>query len=609
MALRELAIAMGLKVDAKDLEAADKRLTELLAKAKQANAEASRGGTASGEGSKPADEKTANILEKAKHAAEAFIVATGLEKLKEFVVGIAEQADALHSLSERYGVSTDEIQKWQYAVKMSGGSVEGAAEQIGHLQKTMGLAVTGNEEAAKAFGALGVKVKDTEGKVRPVTDVAADVADKVAGLGSEAEQAARLIGVFGKQGAELVPLMKGGSKAIREAAEEFDKLGLGLDSEVIEKGVKTAASLDKMGFAAKALGGRIAVELFPTLAKWADSRTKSISDLVKLSRETNIFHTSLLAMGAVGATAAVGGIVAFRKEIVAAIKDLGLFKKLQAGADFFGGGKTGWLKMALTAGVAAAAILGLYLVFDDLYNLLNGDKSVIGGVWEEMNGAGSAKQLADSLRAAWVNLTDAFKQMKPVAGEAFAGMLTALPTIVDLVVKLVKLVLASVQGLIALGTVAVGTFELATAGTDAKARRRAENKITGALDTASQSTFGVQRKLKNEQTGEVTNAGVGGLYGLTPEQTQEALGRKGLREGEFGPPVAQEGARTNWVEVQQNNQGSIINIYAKDSPEDTGKAVRDSIDEDRQQKLNDAAAALQAGIAKSQGNPGLRSRK
>jgi hypothetical protein len=53
------------------------------------------------------------------------------------------------------------------------------------------------------------------------------IADEIAGMGSHAERVQRAFEVFGRQGAQLLPMLQGGSDAIRESAE-FAQRWLGL---------------------------------------------------------------------------------------------------------------------------------------------------------------------------------------------------------------------------------------------------------------------------------------------------------------------------------------------------------------------------------------------
>src|SRR5579872_7379865 len=103
-------------------------------------------------------------------------------ELKEFVVGTIEMGAQLDDMSVRLGLTTDELQKFQFAASLGGVGAEEAAHSLGLFTRQLGEASSGGGEAAKTLAALGVHFKDAGGKVRPTLDILDDVAEKMQGL-------------------------------------------------------------------------------------------------------------------------------------------------------------------------------------------------------------------------------------------------------------------------------------------------------------------------------------------------------------------------------------------------------------------------------------------
>ena len=85
----------------------------------------------------------------AKVAAGAFAFSS-IKNLVTEMVGLGAHLD---DMSQRYGVGTDALEKWQYAAKMSGVEAESAGSSLGFLQKNLGLAITNGGASAQAFAA------------------------------------------------------------------------------------------------------------------------------------------------------------------------------------------------------------------------------------------------------------------------------------------------------------------------------------------------------------------------------------------------------------------------------------------------------------------------
>ena len=94
-----------------------------------------------------------------------------------------EYAETVSQLSQRLGIGTDAIQEWDYALKMSGSSIESARKFFEKLAMSRKSALEGNEDAVKSFKSLGVSVDDLKGK--RLEDVARIIAGTFQGKDSQ----------------------------------------------------------------------------------------------------------------------------------------------------------------------------------------------------------------------------------------------------------------------------------------------------------------------------------------------------------------------------------------------------------------------------------------
>jgi len=137
-------------------------------------------------------------------------------------------ADAVGKLSTRTGVAANTLFAYRNAAELADVSNEQLNTGLLQLSKNMLEAAKGTETYASAFRALGIAVTDESGQLRGADEVFEDIADRFAQLPDGATKAAVAMRLFGRSGAQLIPLLNGGSDALT-------KLGFGLSAEFTEK--------------------------------------------------------------------------------------------------------------------------------------------------------------------------------------------------------------------------------------------------------------------------------------------------------------------------------------------------------------------------------------
>lgn len=313
----------------------------------------------------------------------ALLAGFSVNALGGFLKGQADLGSQINDTATRLGVGTDELQKFQYASKLEGVGAEEAAHSLSLLNRTIGEAITGSAEAAKKFSGVGIALKDADGKTRPALDVLGDVADKFQGMDDPTRKAALAMDLFGRSGQALIPVLNKGRQGLADTYKEAEDLGAILGKDFIEEADKAGDQIDRFGFALEGVKAKLALYVLPTLTSMVTVATNMAKALSDLASNTTLLDTGLIALGlTLGVVAVALGIV-----------DL----------EF----------LALVAGAALAAlvVLGLYLVFDDLYNLFLGNESVTGDILDFFIGVGARKKEVQDLQNAVNELGDALANM------------------------------------------------------------------------------------------------------------------------------------------------------------------------------------------------------
>lgn len=324
----------------------------------------------------------------AKLAAEAFAI----HEIGSFIKEQIEAGSVINDTAEKLGVGTDELQAFQFAAKLAGVGSEEAAKGLQFLSKNVGEAIGGNKEAIETFTKLGIHTKNTDGTVRELGDLIPEVADAFQKMGSSQERTAQAMKIFGKSGASLIPLLKGGSAEVQKLYERFQKLGGGFNKDFIEKADKAGDEIDVFKFSLRGLSSEFVVALLPTLTDWVGKLANGVGYVRKLTHETNIVTAVLWSL------AAVAGVLAVEWAVL--------------NFEFI-------------------AVAGLVLIAEDLFTLFTGGKSLTGQLIDKLWGVGSAAKGVAAVKDAAASLVEVFKAAWPIVagvGELlYALFVAALP--------------------------------------------------------------------------------------------------------------------------------------------------------------------------------------
>lgn len=185
-----------------------------------------------------------------------------------FVGSVADQLDAVGDVADRIGTTAEELMRLQYVATLSGSSADAAASSMESLGRIAGEAAQGIGRGAKVFADLGISAKDATGKLKPTTQLLADVGDKIKDL-SRQEQVA----VLSKLGIDpsMIGAITGG---MQELASEFDELykaaGVDLNKAAEASGTFNDA-LDRLGMTFDAVKTAVAVKFMPQIARGIDT--------------------------------------------------------------------------------------------------------------------------------------------------------------------------------------------------------------------------------------------------------------------------------------------------------------------------------------------------
>ncbi len=183
--------------------------------------------------------------------------------LLAFAKSAVNTADEIGKMSQKIGIATEDLSKLQYAAALADVDAESLGQSIAKLSKAT---VDPSGDVKAAFDALGVSIADTDGKVKGSIVLIEELADAFSKFEDGPTKTAAAMAIFGKSGAELIPLLNGGSKAIREAGDELERFGGVVTPQAAKAAEDFNDNLTRLQFAAKGVVQEIVNSMLPAVA-------------------------------------------------------------------------------------------------------------------------------------------------------------------------------------------------------------------------------------------------------------------------------------------------------------------------------------------------------
>jgi hypothetical protein len=181
----------------------------------------------------------------------------------------AEVIDGQSDLAKRLGLTYGELAGLGFAGAQVGVSMESIGKAATKADVAFVKASQGSKQAQAAFSGIGLSVQQLEG-LSPAERFRA-IADGIAQLPTAAERSRAALQVFGKAGAELLPMFEGGAGAIAAATDEAARFGLALTNDQAASVNSMSDAFAKAQMAVQGIVGQVVAYLAPAIQGVTDT--------------------------------------------------------------------------------------------------------------------------------------------------------------------------------------------------------------------------------------------------------------------------------------------------------------------------------------------------
>jgi|694.fasta_scaffold30518_6 hypothetical protein len=346
-----------------------------------------------------------------------------------------DAADNLNDLSKRTGVGVESLSRFGAAAADSGTSVDEVAKAMSRLARGV---VDPASQASKTLQSIGVSAIDANGKVRSLDQIMLSVSDVFAKMPDGAQKTALAMEIFGKAGANLIPMLNEGSTALGQYSAT-------IDTEMAQAADKFNDSINAIAIAVSGPFNEAVTALLPLITSVAQTIAglaegfaalpeplqQLIAGVAALAAAFVILAPAIQAIatvwGALTAVFAGGAIFAtisgYLGALVPALAAVGAaFKGLLAIVAGVLSGPVGWIALLVAAGIA------IYAFRDQIATVL---KAIAAG-WQMAGKAFYSLYVEPLIKFGKVlvtSLTGSFAQLGKALQAPFTGAVNAIKSI------------------------------------------------------------------------------------------------------------------------------------------------------------------------------------
>ena len=159
----------------------------------------------------------------------------GIGGLTALASEFRQTADQIGKVSDRLGIGTSDLQKFQIAASQGGMDVRTFNMALQRFTRRTAEAAIGTGEAKDVIAEMGLQLRDNEGNLRNNADLLMDVSKILSSdVMPQADKVRIAFKLFDSEGAQLINTLQKGPEAIMRVGEAMEDFGVIIDRDAIK---------------------------------------------------------------------------------------------------------------------------------------------------------------------------------------------------------------------------------------------------------------------------------------------------------------------------------------------------------------------------------------
>jgi hypothetical protein len=181
-----------------------------------------------------------------------------------------DYADNIGKMAQKIGMTTEELSRLNYAAKLSDLSLQELQGGLQQLSKNM-------EAGSEGLAALGISATDSSGNLRSTSEVMLEVAEAFAGMEDGAGKTAIAMNIFGRSGANLIPMLNAGRNGLASMGDEAQRLGVVISDDAARAAETFNDNMTRLQTATQGVVQEITAQALPAMI----DLTENLLELIK----------------------------------------------------------------------------------------------------------------------------------------------------------------------------------------------------------------------------------------------------------------------------------------------------------------------------------------
>lgn len=214
--------------------------------------------------------KTAAKVGTVATAAVGATAAVAGKKILNMANDTAQLGDRVDKMSQRIGISRKSFQELDYVFSQAGTNIDSLKMGLKTMRSVMDTTAQGTSKTATALERLGISATDSKGQLRDSEEVMWESIKTLQNMENKTEKARLASMLFGRAGADMMPLLNGTAGSIDELRKKANDLGMVMSDKAVNAARDYTDSMDTLKRTFTGVKNRIMSELLPSFKSIMD---------------------------------------------------------------------------------------------------------------------------------------------------------------------------------------------------------------------------------------------------------------------------------------------------------------------------------------------------
>lgn len=217
------------------------------------------------------------------------LIAELVDHLVEIGAQALETGAHMAQMAQQTGLSVEQLSALQHAATTTGASNEQLEAGLRKFASTLSLAAGGSKAQADALAAMGIRLRDANGQMVPLSQQLVNVAQRFQQMPDGINKTSLAIQLFGRQGSALIPAQGQIAQGFQEMEKQAEQFGAMLSTEDADSLEQAQRSFDVLGESVKGLLQQFIVGMAPALQAIAQALTVDLGDGFSVAKTAGEF--------------------------------------------------------------------------------------------------------------------------------------------------------------------------------------------------------------------------------------------------------------------------------------------------------------------------------